>query len=349
MPVRIIGTGSCLPPHVYDSDQVAGILRGAEVKGLPLTGEWIRNKTGIETRHFLTQIIDGQPEDPGVSDIPMAVTASQQAIEAARIQASELDALWFISCTQKGPDYFSKTSSRLQVELGMRQDSLALELNSGCGGVMMGIAIARDMMNGNGTRYTLIVASNITSDKFIAASYLQSGSWLSPVMFGDGAGAVVLEKVDDSWNQIMAAFAASDGNYPLMHLKPVNGLGARSLTEEHSLVYYIDAKQVAISYPILMSRALDGLRAKCGFDLDKIKRFYFHQANLRLLEKLAAELNIPMNRVAVNVDRHGNTAAASTLILLDEDVRKGVIQPGDLLLFCGVGAGAHYGAFIVRL
>jgi 3-oxoacyl-[acyl-carrier-protein] synthase-3 len=168
-------------------------------------------------------------------------------------------------------------------------------------------------------------------------------------MFGDGAGAIVISAgKSDGHAKLLASTFGADTLAPLMHYR---GGGASAPTNPDTTVlhrYEIDAIEVAAHFGKLLGKAIHDLKAIHDFKLYDIQRFYFHQANLRLVEKFADEIGIPMSKVAVNVDRYGNTAAASTLILLDEDVRWGRIQQGDLCLLAAMGAGAHYGAALIR-
>jgi 3-oxoacyl-[acyl-carrier-protein] synthase III len=162
-------------------------------------------------------------------------------------------------------------------------------------------------------------------------------------IFGDGAGAVLLRRSEHipSGSQIIASYLGVDPSQPLMYYEPRG--------DRHEPLYVIDARSVAVSFGIYAKRALDGLQKTCPFAFGDVARFYFHQVNGNVLMKFVEKIGLPPERVAVHVERYGNIAAAATLALLDEDRATGAVSDGDLIVFCTVGAGAQFGAALVRL
>jgi 3-oxoacyl-[acyl-carrier-protein] synthase III len=162
-------------------------------------------------------------------------------------------------------------------------------------------------------------------------------------IFGDGAGALVLHRSDQlqSGSHIIASYLGVDPSQPLMYYEPRGDPGEP--------LYVIDARSVATSFGVYAKQALDGLQKAYPFDFRSVARFYFHQVNGNVLMKFVDKIGLPRERVATHVERYGNIAAAATLALVDEDRRSGTVRNGDLVVFCTVGAGAQFGAALVRL
>jgi 3-oxoacyl-[acyl-carrier-protein] synthase III len=200
------------------------------------------------------------------------------------------------------------------------------------------------MLAGNGMDNMLIVASNAPSRYYGDwESYVAANVWLSMYIFGDGAGAVLLRRSEHiaSESQIIASYLGVDPSQPLMYYE--------SRGNRNEPLYVIDARSVAASFGVYAKRALDGLQNAHPFDFGDIARFYFHQVNGNVLMKFVQKMGLPAERVAVHVERYGNIAAAATLALLDEDRKNGAVAEGDLIVFCTVGAGAQFGAALIRL
>lgn len=339
--VRIAGTGSYIPDIVYTNDDLAAAIDTKD-------GAWIYKNLGIKERRLSARLNDetGQVATRDIKDIDLAYNAACMAMDDARLKPEQIDGLWYVTCTQQPESnghlwHFSRAAIELHDRLKFGPDAFAFEIDSGCGGVMQAVGITYDMIRGDDKTNILVVASNQPSWFIDRALYSQAGAWLSEMIFGDGAGAAILQKTRGKEKGILASYYGADGSHPLMYYRKKNG--------GDTPVYEIDAKAVKELFPILMKRSLNGLMKKYPFELDEIKRFYFHQANYWVLRGFADFLEVPFERVAVNVDKYGNLSAASTLVLLDEDRRNGVVQENDLVLFCAVGAGAHYGAFLARL
>jgi 3-oxoacyl-[acyl-carrier-protein] synthase III len=250
--------------------------------------------------------------------------------------------------------------------LGCRPDAFAFVIDSGCGGALYTIDIARKMIEGGSYRTVAVVASNFASayvDREVFTSgFMVDGrelnACLSMYLFGDGAGAVVLRgerrehgREDDSPG-ILASYGGSD----YLELVVRRGGGAlhpplpgRACRCHHA--YVVDGKLVAERFPGYMQRCIDEALRPHPSLRREVKRYYLHQANKRLVEGFAQAAGLPRERLAMHMDRYGNTSAAGTLILLAEDLADGVVQlgSGDLVLFAAIGAGVHYGAQLVRL
>lgn len=336
---KIIGTGSYLPPHIITNEDITGIIGEKNA-------QWLHRRTGIETRRFASPICreTGRALEQ-VDELDMAEAAARAAIENAGIDLNEINGLWFVTCT--GPPSkirFSRMAIELKGRLGLNEDAYATQIDSGCGGIMIAASCAHDMILGNSRNTVLIVASNATSPWLDVELYKKAESWLSPYIFGDGAGAMILQKTSQNGKGIQATYYAADPSHPLMYFHDREAVGF----DFGNPVYEIDAHAVRDAYAQLMTKAITKLREKHPFHLSDVNRFYFHQANRRLIEQFSELIGAPLEKVAMNVHKYGNLSAASTLVLLDEDRRSGLVKEGETALFCAVGAGIHYGSFLVR-
>lgn len=336
--IGIAGTGSYLPDAVITNNDLAQLIREKD-------GAWATEKLGIEGRRFMTPLDEnGHPTTP-VDELDMAERAAREAMADAGLTPTEVHGLWFISCTQTDARrHFSRSAFELHKRLGLPAEAVALEMDAGCGGAVQALGLGADMLRGNGRDSLLLVASSGPSAYYGDwESYVASKTWLSMFIFGDGAGAVLLRKSEGilSNSEVIASYQGVDPTQPLMEYAN-RGNGRRQM-------YIIDGRAVATSFRVYARRALEGLQKKHPFDVDTVARFYFHQVNGRVLTKFVEEMNIPKEKVGMHVDRYGNIAAAATLVLLDEDRKAGLVQDGDLVVFCAVGAGAQYGAALVRL
>ncbi len=331
-----------MPAPVIPNDTIASLVtRHEPEKG----ADWAFEKLGVRERRFMVAL-DGSTGHPlaPADEIDMAEEAARQAIGNASLKPRAVEGLWYVSCTQSQEhQHFSMMAHELHRRLGLPKHALALEMDAGCGGALQAMVHSRHMLLGSRMENMLVVASNSPS-KFYTnwEAYMGSGAWLSMYIFGDGAGAALLQTARrGNGAGIIETYTAVDPTQPLMEFRPVSGA--------ENPVYYIDGRGVAASFGIYARRALTELQKRHVFDLADVARFYFHQVNGRVLQRFIEEVGIPPEKVATHVERYGNIAAAATLVLLDEDRRAGLANKGDLCVFCTVGAGAQYGAMLVRL
>lgn len=341
--VRIAGTGSFVPAPVVTNELIAALIARREPgKG----AAWAYEKLGIRERRFMSALDEetGRPNSC-TDEIDMAEAAARQAIESSGLLPHDIHGLWYVSCTQtQDRQHFSAMAYELHRRLALPEDAVALEMDAGCGGAVHAIIYGRRLLSGSGMGNLLIVASNGPSTFYADwEAYVDSGAWLSMYIFGDGAGAVLLESSTDTDTSrgILETYAAIDPTQRLMEFRPVPGA--------HVPVYYIDGRAVAATFGTYARAALLELQKRKGFRFSDIDRFYFHQVNGRVLQRFVDDMGIPSEKVATHVERYGNMAAAATLVLLDEDRRAGAVRDGDLCIFCTVGAGAQYGAALVCL
>lgn len=357
--VKIAGVGGFVPPHVVTNDCLVKVVPG-------WTAERIEEKTGIrERRHVwpldenVTRAIPPGPiEDPGPS-VQVSEPALRAALEMAGLQPAELDGLMMTTCT---PDQvnFSHDAMILHKRLGMRPDAFAMRLDDGCGGAMFQLAIAQELIRGGVRKTIAIVGANAFAphlDREVYSGKLAHngknlGSFLSFYLFGDGGGAMILRSDPSGPSGIVGSFAENE------HIDLVIRRGGGGMWPAHpgrfdvtDSAFYVDGQLVASSFGPMLEKAIRGALARADVSLEDIKRFYFHQANKRVLDAFIDKIGIPRERVPMHVERYGNMVTAGTLVLLAEDLRDGHVQlgSGDLILMAALGAGAQSAAHVIRL
>jgi 3-oxoacyl-[acyl-carrier-protein] synthase III len=354
--------GAYVPERRISNARIAAAIPG-------WSAERIEEKTGIRERRFLWDFDEATgralvpPDDATLyprNNTEMCQSALLGALAMADMDASELDALLLITCS---PDQlnFSHDAMQLHHRLGMRTDAYAMVIDSGCGGTLYAMDMARKMLAGGTFRNIAVVGSNFTSayvDREVFTRALEGehekeiNAFLSMYVFGDGAGAVVLHGDERPEVGILASMAGS----ACSDLVVRRGGGAlhpphagRARPSDHA--YIIDGRLVARSFLEFMSEAMDAVLAQRPDLAEVVSRYYLHQPNLRLLERFIDARGLPRDQVASHVETHGNTSAAGMLILLAEDVaaRRVMLDSGDIVLISAVGAGVHFGAQLIRL
>jgi 3-oxoacyl-(acyl-carrier-protein) synthase III len=358
--VEIMGAGHFVPDRIVTNDEICRM-----VPGWP--PDKLEAKTGIQERRFLWEMDmqSGYPIEPtgeGAirSGVDMSQIALERALKMAGIEASDLDALLLVTCT---PDEinFGSDAMHLVDRMGIRRDARILQFDSGCGGALYYLNEACAPVESGRSRNVALIAHNLTSalvDRDMYTKYVldEDGrklfAYLSPYIFGDGAGALVLGPCTDPDR----GFVSSWGQHRLVEYMRREGGGGlkpphspRTRKVDHAFI--IDGKLVAKEFPIFMEKAIKGVLDGHEHLFPQIERFYLHQANMRLVEGFAKAARLPMDRVPMHMDRYGNTSAAGTLILFAEDLEAGNVSlgSGQLVLFAAIGAGAHYGAHLIRL
>jgi 3-oxoacyl-[acyl-carrier-protein] synthase-3 len=364
--VRFLGVGSFVPRRAVSNARIAAAIPG-------WTAERIEEKTGIRERRFLWDFDDRTgraippPNDDGTfypaNNTDMAEVALRKALMMAQVEAREIDALFLITCS---PDElnFSHDAMELHRRLECREDAYAMVFDSGCGGTLYTIDMARRMIEGGNFRTIAVVASNFTSahlnrDIYTADQQLESGKkangFLSMYVFGDGAGALILRGDGDATEDgpgIVRSFAGT-AHAELVLRKGGGNLRldfqGRATPADHAFI--VDGQQVARTYPVFMKRCIDGVLGEDRQLAPEVRRWYFHQPNKRLMDSFVDREALPKDRVACHVERHGNTSAAGMLILLSEDLHQGNLEigRGDLVVLAAIGANVNYGAQLVRL
>jgi 3-oxoacyl-[acyl-carrier-protein] synthase-3 len=315
---RIAGTGSFLPPRIMTNQEFAARL--------DTTDAWIRERTGIERRHIADK-------SQGSSDL--ALHASQNALKAAGIGADQIDLIIVATST---PDHvFPSTACLLQAKLGTK-GSAAFDVQAVCSGFVYGLATADSFIKSRMAKSALVVGAEVFS------RILDWNDRGTCVLFGDGAGAVVL--VASEKPGIHASVLRADGSQAGMLSVPGNICGG-AITGSPFL--QMNGQAVfKFAVKVLEESARETVAA-AGMQLSDIDWLIPHQANVRILEATARKLGLPPQKLVVTVDHHGNTSAASVPLALDEFVRAGRIRPGHRLLLQGVGGGFTWGSSLVTL
>ena len=315
---RIRGTGSYLPPRIMTNAEFAARLDTSDA--------WIRERTGIVQRHIAEKT-------QASSDL--ALEASRQALRAAGVAAQDIDLIVVATST---PDYvFPSTACLLQAKLGVK-GSAAFDVQAVCSGFVYGIATADAFIKSGRHRTALVVGAEVFS------RILDWDDRGTCVLFGDGAGAVVLAA--DTKPGIHASVLRADGSHAGMLSVPGNVCGGAICGSPFLQMNGQAVFKFAVK--VLEESARETVAA-AGMQLEDIDWLIPHQANVRILEATARKLGLPAQKLVVTVDHHGNTSAASVPLALDEFVRAGKIRPGHRLLLQGVGGGFTWGSSVVTL
>jgi len=315
---RIIGTGSYLPPKVVTNDDLA--------RQMDTSDEWIRTRTGIRQRHIA---------EPSQTSSDLGLEASRAALAAARIAPQEIDLIIVATAT---PDYiFPSTACIMQAKLGIK-GCAAFDIQAVCSGFVYALAIADKLIRSGQHHCALIVGAEVYSR---ILDWKDRGT---AVLFGDGAGAVILRA--DSKPGIMASALHADGSYVDILSVPGNVCAGKIVG---SPFLQMDGQAVfKFAVKVLDEVARETL-AMCGLTPADIDWLIPHQANVRILEATARKLGIDLSKLVVTVDRHGNTSAASVPLALDVAIRDGRIKPGHKIMLQGVGGGFTWGASLVEM
>jgi 3-oxoacyl-[acyl-carrier-protein] synthase-3 len=323
---RIVGTGSCLPPRRVSNHDLAVML--AE-KGLETSDEWIVSRSGISARHFA---------DDGVLSSDLAVTAAQSALQMAKLTPDDIDLIILATST---PDYlggFPSTACVVQRKLGITNHCAALDVQAVCSGFVYAMSAADSFIKSGMHRRVLVIGAEVFS------RILDFNDRTTCVLFGDGAGAVILEASSEPG--ILASKLHADGRHTDIlcvpgHVNDGGVSGSAFLTMDGQAVF-----KLAVS--VLEQVAHEVLEA-AGMQASQIDWLIPHQANIRIMQGTAKKLGLPLEKMVVTVDQHGNTSAASIPLALDVAMRDGRIQPGQNVMLEGVGGGFTWGAVLVRI
>ena len=318
---RITGTGSHLPPRRLSNADMAAIL--AE-RGLETSDEWIVERTGIRARHFAAE---------GVSASDLALPAAKAALQAAGKTADDVDLIIVATST---PDMvFPSTACILQNRLGAN-GCAAFDLQAVCSGFVYALTVADSMIRAGTARCALVVGAEVFS------RILDFNDRTTCVLFGDGAGAVVLEASDEPG--ILATELHADGKHVGILCVPGTVSGGAVLGDP---LLKMDGQAVFKLAVGVLDSAARAVLAKAGRTEVDVDWLIPHQANIRIMQSTAKKLKLPPEKLVVTVDEHGNTSAASVPLALDAAVRSGRVQRGDTVLLEGVGGGFTWGAVLL--
>ncbi|MGH7353473.1 MAG: 3-oxoacyl-ACP synthase III family protein [Candidatus Rokuibacteriota bacterium] len=357
---RIVSTGMAVPPCVVGNDLLARCMDTSDA--------WIVQRTGIRERRvspdtyrmlqalaeapdkdaFMRGVFDhgfGESIDSSLTVTDLALEASEMALKNAGIGASDLDCILESSTL---PDYaYPHTGCVLQGRLGLTTTPV-VNLQQGCAGFIYGLAIADQMMRGGMYRQVLVVGAELLSSAF---DYTTRGRDMA-VLFADGAGAAVL-RAEPGERGVISSHLHSDGTGidalcgELWGSSTFPPVSKRKIDEGRARPR-MNGRAIFVQAVKRFREVVNECLAANGLAVKDVDRFIFHQANLRILEAVADGLRIPADRVYNNVDRYGNTAAASVPIALHEAVGAGLVKEGDLVLLAAFGTGLSWGATLIR-
>ena len=318
---RITGTGSHLPPKRVTNAQFAEDLAA---RGIETSDTWIVERTGIHARHFA---------EPDVASSDLAVLAAREALASAGVQASEIDLIIVATST---PDMvFPSAACLVQQKLGVH-GCAAFDVQAVCSGFVYALTVADSMIRTGAASKALIIGAEVFS------RILDFNDRTTCVLFGDGAGAVVLEASDTPG--ILASELHADGRHVDILCVPGHVSGGKALGDPLLKMDGPAVFKLAVGVLEQVARSVLQKAGKTDADIDWLIP---HQANIRIMQGTAKKLKLPMDKLIVTVDEHGNTSAASIPLALDAAVRSGKIKRGDTLMLEGVGGGFTWGAVLL--
>ncbi len=318
---RITGTGSYLPPRRLTNADLAAEL---SAQGVETSDEWIVERTGIRARHFA---------DPGVNASDLGAEAARRALQAAGCEAAEIDLIIVATST---PDMvFPSAAAILQHKLGVA-GCPAFDVQAVCSGFVYALTVADAMIKAGTASRALVIGAEVFS------RILDFQDRTTCVLFGDGAGAVVLEASDQPG--ILATDLHADGKHVGILCVPGHVSGGQVLG---SPLLRMDGQAVFKLAVGVLEESARATLAKAGRTEADIDWLIPHQANIRIMQGTAKKLKLPLDKLVVTVDQHGNTSAASIPLALDVAVRAGQVKKGDTVMLEGVGGGFTWGAVLV--
>ena len=319
---RITGTGSYLPPRrLTNADLVAELA----ATGVESSDDWIVERTGIRARHFAAD---------GVFSSDLALEAAKNALQAAGITAQDIDLIIVATST---PDMvFPSTACILQNKLGAAGGA-AFDLQAVCCGFVYALSVADSLIKTGAATKALVIGAEVFS------RILDFTDRTTCVLFGDGAGAVVLEASETPG--ILASDLHADGKHVGILCVPGHVSGGKVLGDP---LLKMDGQAVFKLAVGVLEDAARAALAKADLTAADIDWLIPHQANIRIMQSTARKLKLPMDKVVVTVDQHGNTSAASIPLALDHAVRAGQVKPGQTLMLEGVGGGFTWGSVLLR-
>jgi 3-oxoacyl-[acyl-carrier-protein] synthase-3 len=323
---KIIGTGSYLPPNrVTNQDLIAQLA----AKGIESSDEWIVSRSGISARHYAA---------PGVLSSDLAVHAAEQALQMAGLDANQIDLIIVATST---PDYFCSfpsTACVVQRKLAISNECAAFDVQAVCSGFVYAVSIADSMIKTGAHKNVLIIGAEVFS------RILNFNDRTTCVLFGDGAGAMVLSAAEEPG--ILASKLHSDGRYA--DILCVTGKVADGVIEGSAFLHMDGPAVFRLAVASLEKVAYEALDS-AGMRAAELDWLIPHQANIRIMKSTTKKLGLPMEKMIATVDQHGNTSAASIPLALDLSVRDGRIKPGQNVLMEGVGGGFTWGAVLARM
>jgi len=318
----LLGTGSCLPRRILANSDLERLVDTSD--------EWITSRTGIKTRR-----IAGQGEE----NYKLAASAAREALAMAEVPAADIDLVLVATITPHM--IMPSCACFVQAEIGA-ENAFAYDLNAACSGFLFGLDMANRYIATQPEMKILLIGSETLSARV---------NWEDRntcILFGDGAGAVVLSGADD--RGVLASSLFSDGRlWKLLYMDSPESRNPDLRSEERKGCYLQMTGRDVFKFAVKsMEEAVERLLNETGYRIEDIDLVIPHQANIRILNRLAERLSIAPEKLFVNVDKYGNTSAASIPIALDEVHRSGRLSAGDIVLFCSFGGGFTWGALLMQ-
>lgn len=310
MSIQIIGTGECLPSKVVTNDDLSLLVDTSD--------EWIYSRTGIKQRHFCEE----------ETNVELAVKAALNAMEEANIDKQQIGVC--IVATFTSDDVMPSTACMVQKKIGLADDVIAFDLNAACSGFVYGLKVVESLLATNEKPYALLIGSEVIS------KVLDFTRRETCVLFGDGAGAVLLKQNPENFSKTVLG---SDGNDEVLRCEGV-GTEQQFITMQGQEVFRFAIDII----PKCIERVLEGTT----YDLEDVDYFICHQANSRIIERVARKMKIDLSRFFVNVQNVGNTSSASIPIALAELVKQKRLSRGMNVMFVGFGAGLTWGVTLMN-
>ncbi len=331
---RITGTGSAFPKNRVSN---SSIVKKLAKLGIETSEEWILERTGIYERRI------SDVENPKEQNSSLAFSAAQKALDMAGKSPEDIDQIIYATCSPDTP--LPSSACWLQHKLGAFR-AWGMDINAACSGFIYGLATAEKFIRSGQVITSLVVGAEVLSP------ILNWEDRNSCILFGDGAGAAIVEQTpEDSARQILSSHLLSDGSLWELLYVPAGGSNMEVTPERYAKKLHklkMKGKEIfKVAVKTLADFALHALK-KNQMTTDDLDWFVPHQANRRIIEAVANRLELPMEKILVNVDRFGNTSAATIPTVLDEANRDGRIKKGQTVLLAAFGAGLTYGSMLIR-
>lgn len=325
---KILGTGIYLPQKIVTNFDLE--------KSLNTSDQWIYERTGIKERRMSSPKGGEYPSD-------MALHASRQALDTAGMGPEEIDFILFATLT---PDYrVPNTASILQTKLGIKNHCACLDINAACSGFIYGHALAHSMIQTKAAKTVLVIGAELLT---------QEVDWKDrtvSILFGDGCGAAIVGVDEQGDSRVLGSYLGGDGTGKEFFLHTSGG-AVKPITHEilnarENFMAMKGKELFKVATRTLAENVRKVLKKAC-VSMEDIAWMIPHQANIRIIEKAGELLNFPREKIIVNVDKYGNTSAATVPIAFHEGITDGRIKRGDLVLFNAFGAGLTFGATVIR-
>lgn len=326
---RILGTGHFLPPNVRTNDDIAKM-------GVETSDQWIRERTGIQQRRIA-------PEGMVTSD--MATRAAASALEMAKLDAKDVDMIIVGTVTPDMP--MPATAVFVQQKLGITHNCPSFDLSAACAGFIYGLSIADKFVGSGAAKHVLVIGVELLS------RVIDWEDRTTCVLFGDGAGAVLVGPNDTNSNRgILGTLVHSDGTLAESLMIPGGGSRtplSKDVIDRKENKVKMKGQDIFKAAVRNLYTASQGIVDQCGLENREVDWVVPHQANMRIVDQVTQRADYPKDKVLSNIDKVGNTSSASIPILLDQSVRSGLIKENHVVLMCALGAGISWGSGLVRM